>query len=529
MATRRSSSGGPRPRSQRRAMKDLAAARDAAAFELAAMTADVNAGLAGVEKQHPLLEEIGSTGLRGMSGIILEEWLPRLRGRLAFRVYREMRDNDPMVGAIMFAVQMLIRGVTWTVKPASASNADLEAAEFVESLRHDMSTTWADTLAGMVEFLTFGWSVHELVYKIREGDSRDPRRRSKFTDRQFGWRKLPVRGHESLERWIFDLRSREVAAMVQRPEALALDDPIMGAPIVVPMERALLLRTSTHKDSPEGRSILRNAFLPWFRLKNLEEVEAIGVERNLTGFPVMYVDPAILMENAPAEKKAIRLMYEQALRDIRKDDRVGLMLPAVFDREGRLLYRIELLGVSGGQAARNLQVGEINKRYALRIAQTVLADFVLIGHEKVGSFALASSRTNLFGAAIGAWLDVIASAFNDKALPALFRLNGRPTDNLPVLEHGDIETVDATELAEVLQKASGAGAALFPNRELENWLLERLGAPTLPDEPDDEDRDDGDGEPQPPEPGDDDDDDDADSAQRTSRRKRRRWLRWRRT
>ena len=60
------------------------------------------------EPEDPL-SEIGSTGLEHSGGRIHEEFLPQLRGRRAIQVFKEMRDNDPTVGAMLFAVEMLIR------------------------------------------------------------------------------------------------------------------------------------------------------------------------------------------------------------------------------------------------------------------------------------------------------------------------------------------------------------------------------------------------------------------------------------
>jgi hypothetical protein len=59
---------------------------------------------------------------------------------------------------------------------------------------------------------------------------------------------------------------------------------------------------------------------------------------------------------------------------------------------------------------------------------TMLADFVLMGHENVGSFALSSDKTALFAVALGGWLDGIRDIFNLHAIPRLVAINGWPTD-----------------------------------------------------------------------------------------------------
>ena len=65
-------------------------------------------------------------------------------------------------------------------------------AEFVASCMQDMSQSWDDTLSSIMSFLTYGFSVHEIVYKRREGHEGESS--SKFNDGLIGWRKLPIRG-----------------------------------------------------------------------------------------------------------------------------------------------------------------------------------------------------------------------------------------------------------------------------------------------------------------------------------------------
>jgi len=96
----------------------------------------------------------------------------------------------------------------------------------------------------------------------------------------------------------------------------------------------------------------------------------------------------------------------------------------------------------------------------------------------VGSYALASSKTNLFAVAIGAFLDEIEDVLNTHAVPRLFKLNDFKVESYPELRHGDIESVELSELGEFIQRLSGAGMPLFPNKELEKYLLEVANLPS---------------------------------------------------
>ena len=145
--------------------------------------------------------EIGRIGQSRYGGFIFEEFLPELRGKKGIEVYSEMENNDDVVGAILFAMEMLVRQVDWTVDPSGDSAKDKEAADFVQSCMDDMQVTWIDTISEILSFLTFGWSYHEIVYKRRMGHTRDPRTKSKYSDGLIGWRKLPIRAQETLWQW----------------------------------------------------------------------------------------------------------------------------------------------------------------------------------------------------------------------------------------------------------------------------------------------------------------------------------------
>ena len=85
--------------------------------------------------------ELGSTGLKRASGYVDEEFLPQLRGRKAVQVFKEMSENDPLVGALLFTIDRLLRNVKWNVIPAGKTAEDARAAEFVEQCRMDVMST----------------------------------------------------------------------------------------------------------------------------------------------------------------------------------------------------------------------------------------------------------------------------------------------------------------------------------------------------------------------------------------------------
>ena len=83
-------------------------------------------------------KEMGRIGQRRYSGVIYEEFLPELRGKRGIETYREMSENDDVIGAILFAIEMLVRQASWNVQPSGSRAKDREAAAFIESCMNDM-------------------------------------------------------------------------------------------------------------------------------------------------------------------------------------------------------------------------------------------------------------------------------------------------------------------------------------------------------------------------------------------------------
>lgn len=407
------------------------------------------------------LKELGRLGQKRYGGFFYEEFLKELQGRKGMAVFQEMSENDDTIGAILFCIEMLIRQATWDVQPSGSTPADEEAKDFVLSCMDDMSETWSDTISEILSFLTYGWSAHEIVYKRRCGKRSDPRLRSKYTDGLIGWQKLPIRSQDTLYEWLYD-DNDNITGIVQNPP------PDFGL-ITIPIEKLLLFKTKSRKNNPEGRSILRNAYRDWYFKRRIQEIEGIGIERDLAGFPVLNAPEGIdIWSEEDPELQAAKASAERIVQNIRRDSLEGLVLPSG--------WKLELL-TTGGQ--RQFDTSAIIERYDSRIAMTCMADFILLGHQNVGSFALSSDKTKMFSMAIGSYLDIICEVFNNQAIPALIDINGdhfKGITDYPYLVHGDIEDANLETLGDYINKMITCGA-LIPDEGVEDYVREQAGIP----------------------------------------------------
>ena len=401
--------------------------------------------------------EVGRSGLNQYAGLIHEEYLPELQGRRAIQVYSEMA-NDATVAAILYAIKMLCRQVDWRVQTCADSEQDIRCAEFVESCLYDQQSTWTDFISECLSFLTYGFSLFEIVYKRRLGKNKNPQCDSLYDDGLIGWQKLAPRSQDTVWQWLFDEHDNVYGIIQSAPPTYEQ--------IQIPAEKLLLFRTESIKNNPEGRSILRGSYRAWYFLKRLQELEGIGVERDLCGLPVLTAPEGVDIW-APQNQNLLS-MCNVFVQNIRRDAAEGLTLPAGWE--------LKLLSAQG---TRSFDTNEIISRYQQDIARSVLADFIFLGSSNVGSWALSSDKTALFSMAIAAYLDIICEVFNRRAIPSLIELNSKSfgkISGLPKLAHGDIETQNLSELGNFLKEMAAIGL-ITPDANLEEYLRSQASLP----------------------------------------------------
>lgn len=426
------------------------------------------------------LSRIGTPGLPVWHGRVYDEILNDLQGEKGRRILREMSEQDPIIGGTLFGIEMLARQVPWTVIPASLKgendseefkNKAKEVADFVDGCLSDMSPSFGSSLSEILSMLIYGWSWQEILYKRREGlVPGNNRKSSRFDDGKIGWAGWAIRSQETLDYWMYedDDPAKYLIGMRQ-----------MGAPDYkpheIPRSKSLHFTTRSRRENPEGISILRNCYRPWYMKKNIEAIEGIGIERDLAGLPVLWAPIELFGEDADDDQKALFRTLQDIVTSIKRDEQEGILMPQQYDAETKEpLYKLELLSTAG---ERQFDTNAIINRYDERIAMSMLADFILMGHQAVGSFALSTTKTGMFTTALSAIMDVIAEEINLSGIPTLVLLNGWSLDLVPTLQHGKIEAADLSKLGDFIKQLSDSGMQMFPNAKLEKHLRDLAGLP----------------------------------------------------
>lgn len=430
----------------------------------------------------PNIDEMGVSALNKWGGTVYEEPLGELRGLRGRTLLREMHWNDPVISAVFFAIEAAMKEATWRIKPASELNAaDKDAAKFVEECLGDMNLPWSDILDQIVDpMLEQGFTLMEVVYKRRKGshpgldaDNNDLPE-SKYSDGKIGWHKWALRPAESLtpgNEWIFN-KHGDVLGCNQT-------DPETGENIVLPATCLLHFRTtSVPANTPEGRPVHRSMATAYYYGRNFQELEGIGAERDLQGVAVIYLgnDCNLSADDPNSDFN----LAKDLVTNLHRDEQAGVVIPrpklgTSSEGNGMLL---ELLSASSSRAH---DVGAIIDRYDRLKAVSVLAQFIMLGMQRSGSYALATAQSDLFTMAVAAWLRKIEDVINHTAIPRLMSYNAFPgiTGN-PTIVFSDVGLPNLEALSWYIN-ALVSNNLIRPDDELEKHLRQIAHLP--PPEP----------------------------------------------
>jgi len=417
----------------------------------------------------PNLNQIGISGLKRSGGYIYEEFHPRLRGKRAIEVFREMADNDAVCGCIIRSHTSIIGQAKRELKAADDSLEALFYKDKIESMFGDCEQTESERMQEILSMCWAGYSIFAKNWKQRRKSLSyisPANYNSKYDDGLYAPRRILGLSQDSIEEWKFSKEGNiEGAWQMAWPDFKRE---------LIPAEYILLYRVDAQKNNPEGKSILRNAYRSWWFLKRIQELEAIGVERDMAGLMVMRLPPEFFADNASTAQKNTVEAFRKIAERARRNEYDGLLYPAGDTANGKTGWDVSLLQ-SGGR--RPMDVDAIVKRLESRIALSVLGESVLLGMQgNVGSWSLASSKTHMMALVIQHEMSVIDDIDNRFLIPDIMKANGWPEEAAPSFAFGDIETDDATELMSAI--VSGvSGGVISLDDGLEEYMRQRMGLP----------------------------------------------------
>lgn len=424
------------------------------------------------------LSEIGYNGLHISNTQILEEAKRELQFPTSVITYKQMTYDSMVSAALNYFEQMMLKA-KFTFKPHElADETQKQYAEFMTECIGDMEHSWQDFIQEVSSMNTYGFCVNEIVLRRRLKS-----KGSKYNDGKVGIRKLPVRSQDSIV-WDYD-DNQNLVGLTQSVARVGTSGRVLltakGQEIKIPREKFLLFRLGKKKDSPVGESPLRGGYYAWKYKAAVEELESVGLSRDLSGVPVAWIPPQMMSEDASPEMKAQYQMFQNIVRNVNNNQQAGMVLPLMYDENSKQpVFKFELLKNEGGKA---YDTTAIKTYYSNAILTALSADVLILGQGSTGSYALGSIKGSLAAIAIESKCKEICNVINQHLVPLIADLNGWDMTRLPELHMDDLEAVSLEETSKYFQRLASVGF-LPRTPEVIDRILEIAGLDSLPEDTD---------------------------------------------
>ncbi len=422
--------------------------------------------------------EVGNLGLRIFNGVTQDELKRELNWPQSIFTYKDMSQHSA-VNAPITLFENIITKATWIYKPPeNATEEEKNQAKIINQMMKDMEQPWGEFVRDVLSSNIFGFSVHEKVYRKRYKSNG-----SLYDDGLIGWKKLPIRAQESIEKFIFSDDGNEIIGVKQN--LTNSQDPYnrfskrLNNEVILPRSKFMLFRTGKHRGDPFGKSPLRDAYLAWRYLTALEEIEASGVAKDLVGLPVLFMPAQYFSADAGPNEIAIRQYYENGLRNLQMNNQSAMMFPQIFDPETRqAMFKFELMSVDG---KKNFDITKIKEYYKTLIFVSLFADILIQGTTTTGSFALGSIKNSLSGAYAERLISNIAEVIQNDLVKQTYTLNNWDVSRMGTFDYDGLEPSDLETFSKAVQRM-GATGYLPKNLEVVNAVLDSLGIDQLPED-----------------------------------------------
>lgn len=440
------------------------------------MSENIDVTKASKETQKFAMNEIGYNGLNVSNGQIYESLKRELQFPQSITTYKQMSYDSVVASALNYYEHMMLKTNFEVKSHPEATDEQKEYAKFFQECLDDMDgQTWQDFVQEVSSMNIYGFSVHEIVLRKRLHS-----KGSLYDDGKIGIKKLPIRSQDSIAKWNYDDEqnltgvTQTIAKVGKRGQVLLSSK---GEEIVIPRNKFLLFRLGKKKDSPIGDSPLKACYYAWKYKTTSEELEAVGLSRDLSGVPIAWVPPQIMAQEADAATQAQFEMWKGIVRNIHNNQQSGLVLPLMYDDSKQPVYKFELLKNEGGKA---YDTSSIKQYYSNAILTALSADILIMGQGSTGSYALGSIKGTLSAIAIEAKVKEICNVINQQLIPLLGRMNGWDLTRLPHLATDDLEAISLEEVSKFVQRTASVG--LLPRtKEVVDRVLNLIGLDSLPE------------------------------------------------
>lgn len=380
----------------------------------------------------------------------------------AFDTYRDMKLDGIVSGSMSFIKAVLAKG-DWKITPhAKATQEEIKTVTAMNrSLEDAEGYTKKRLLQEWLSSLDYGCSLSEVVAERKEG--------------KFVFKGISPIHLTSVQR--FEMKEGKLDKLhLNQAENDGLVWDTSTVQPVLNGDKVLFIRIESDSDFPLGKSLLYGAYTAWKTKKILQEYEAIGVAKNLSGVldikvPSDYITK-YYTEPTSAEAIYVDNMLQQA--ELLHAGKGSYILTASDTQENGV--RLFEVGTVGNSQGATYDVGGAIARYNQEIQLSLQTMVLSLGASGGGSFALSDNSTYLMTLFIENVRTTIIAEFNH-ILRHMWSMNGHDMQRVPYLEFDEVEPLDWDEFTKGWQRLLQAGG-VTADKPLEQYFRDQLGAPS---------------------------------------------------
>lgn len=431
-----------------------------------------NRDLSHMKAKYPRFKTRGITGTQLSGGVISgKERNASLTGLNWVSEAEEMLRTDPIVRRSWHMLKQTLLSAAWRFEPGVENDpvANELAAFMNEAFGFDgyagqMSSSFEDQLAYLLEFIPVGYRYAEEVYRV----GTDTRGRARIWLDHYADREPSAHN-----RWL-SRDNQNLDGVLQNTVG------ITHTPEPIPANKLLLLTLNRTGSNFEGVGMLRPVWWWWRTKQRVSNLMCIGVDRWAIPTPVVKVD----------RSQAESLGLTDGDIDAMIDD-AEAQAQAFISTEQSYLVQTGAVSFEAYSAQSNFTAAplEVITKCDAQISAAFLAQFADLGNTETGARSVGEIHLSVFRRAAINLCDIVASQINgvDRrgagTVGRLIRWNFGSVDpsKLPKLTHTGLDTDDLAESINSLPTLVTAGL-LTPDDELERAIRDRLGAGDLPED-----------------------------------------------
>ena len=381
----------------------------------------------------------------------------------AFNTYREMKLDGVISGSVSFIKAVLSKGDVKIAYHAKSTEKEKKVIDALNTSLNNMEDYDKKRLiSNWLQILDYGCSLNELVYERKGG--------------VFVFKTISPIHLTTVNK--FEMQGGSLKRLkLEQAENDGLVVNVGKQPNTISGDKVLFFRLEPDADFPLGKSLFYGAYTAWKAKKIMQEYEAIGVAKNLSGVldvkvPSEYINKYF---SDPASDEAIYVanLLQQA-ENLHAGKGSYILSSSDTSPNGIHLFEVTTVGGNGGNA-QNYNVGQAIARYNNEIQLSLQSTVLSMGVEGAGSLALSSDMVNLLTLFIENIQQTISHEFR-KAVKLAFKLNGIETDNIPTLEWEKVQPLSWDDFTKGWQRLLQAGG-VTPTEDLEAYFRTTGEAP----------------------------------------------------